>query len=187
MTRYTGFTIIELLVVIAILLSLTSIGIPSLNTFIINSRVDSEINQLHRLLLVSRNAAINNNTKVTLCPLDEKFKCINTWSNELSVFTDTNNNKIFEPLLNEKLISQKNAIKKGDSLQYGKTRIGLTYDATGHLSGWGQNATFSYCPKDHHDKSRGIVVATSGRSYVSASNKKDTANIRRSGKKISCL
>lgn len=186
MSKYTGFTVIELLVTIAIVLSLLTIGVPSLHTFIVNMRVDNEIYHLHRLLLLSRNAAINGNTKVTFCPLDNNNKCVNLWHQELSVFVDINNNKIFEPTLNEKLLAQKSAIKQGDILRYGKTRIGLTYAATGHLSGWGQNATFSYCPKDHFDKSRGIVVASSGRSYVSAMNKKNTANVRRTGKKITC-
>lgn len=187
MSKCNGFTIIELLVSIAILLSLASIGIPSLNNFIIKVRVDNEVFHVHRLLLFSRNAAINSNQKVTFCPLDESNQCINRWHKELSVFTDINNNKIFEPLLNEKLLAHKAAIRAGDMLSYGTTRNGLTYAETGHLSGWGQNATFSYCPENHPEKSRGIIVARSGRSYVSALNIRGTANVRRTGQKIRCI
>lgn len=186
MSKYIGFTIIEVLISLAILLSLISIGIPNLNDFIVNSRVNNEIVTLQRLLLVARNAALTSNSKVTLCPLNDQGHCTKQWQEEISVFIDSNNNKILETTLNEKVIANKSAIKSGDKLQYGKTRIGLTYSATGHLSGWGQNATFSYCPENHSDKSKGIIVAPSGRTYVSSNNKTNTANIRRSGQKIIC-
>ena len=181
-----GFTIIEILVSLAILLSLIAIGTPLLNNFIVETRVDNEIFTLHRLLLVARNTALTHNSNVTLCPLNSQGFCTNSWHKELSVFTDANNNKIYEPALNETIVAVKNAIKVGDKLQYGKTRVGLTYAATGHLSGWGQNATFSYCPKGYDDKNRGIIVAMSGRSYISSANKKNTGNIRRTGSKIVC-
>jgi type IV fimbrial biogenesis protein FimT len=186
MSKFVGFTIIETLVSLAILLSLIAIGVPSLNNFIVYTRVDNEIFTLHRLILIARNTAISANSKVTLCPLDSNGQCKNSWHKELSVFIDINNNKIYEPSLDEQLIAHKDAIKVGDKLQYGKTRIGLTYAATGHLAGWGQNATFSYCPKGHNDKNRGIVVATSGRAYVSAANKTNQKNIRRTGALIKC-
>lgn len=186
MLKPMGFTIIETLIVLAILSSLIAVGTPYLNNFIVGVRVDNEISTLRRLILIARNSALTYNSKVTLCPLNSQNRCINLWHNELSVFTDTNNNKIYEPILGEKIIAVKGAIKIGDKLQYGKTRIGLTYAATGHLAGWGQNATFSYCPRDYDEKSRGVIVATSGRSYVSSANKKYTANVRRSGRKIVC-
>ncbi|SEK29938.1 type IV fimbrial biogenesis protein FimT [Colwellia chukchiensis] len=185
MAKYAGFTIIEVLVALAILLSLLAIGIPSLNSFLVNIRVDNEIYSLHRLILTARNSALTKNTRVTLCPLNSQGECKNLWHNELSVFTDSNNNKKYEPALNEQLVAQKAAIKVGDKLQYGKTRIGLTYAATGHLSGWGQNATFSYCPADHSSKSRGIIVHTSGRAYVSE-NHKNKGDRKRTGAKIKC-
>ncbi|MFT5813650.1 MAG: type IV fimbrial biogenesis protein FimT [Psychroserpens sp.] len=186
MSKYNGFTIIETMVALAILLSLISIGIPNLNNFIVYTRVDNEISTLHRLILITRNSALSNNTSVTLCPLNSQGKCKNLWHQELSVFTDNNNNKIYEPELNEQLVANKPAIKAGDKLQYGKTRISLTYASTGHLAGWGQNATFSYCPKYHNDKNRGIIVASSGRAYASAANKTNSKDTRRTGAKIKC-
>lgn len=186
MSKYIGFTIIETMVALAVLMSLISIGVPSLNDFIINTRVNNEITSLHRMILVARNGALTNNTSVTLCPLNEQGKCKNLWHQPLSVFTDNNNNKIYEPNLNEQLIAYKDAIKSGDKLQYGTTRIGLTYAATGRLLGWGQNATFSYCPENHSDKTKGIVVAPGGRAYVSAAHKSTGKSIKRTGAKIKC-
>jgi type IV fimbrial biogenesis protein FimT len=186
-SKYNGFTIIETMVGLAIMLLLLSIGVPSLNNFIVYIRVDNEISTLHRLILITRNSALSNNTSVTLCPLNSQGKCKNLWHQELSVFTDINNNKVYEPILDEQIVAQKDAIKDGDKLQYGKTRVGLTYASTGHLLGWGQNATFSYCPKYHNDKNRGIVVRNSGRAYTSAANKTNGMHVRRTGVKIKCF
>jgi type IV fimbrial biogenesis protein FimT len=185
MSKLQGFTIIELMVSLAILMSLLTLGVPKLIDFIIYMRVDNEISLIQRLLLLTKNSAVNNNTSVTLCPLDDENACINQWHQELSVFVDRNNNKTFEPMLGEVLLATKSAIKKGDVLQYG-SRLGLTFASTGFLKGWGQNATFSYCPYKHSEHSRGIIVAISGRTYLSQRNKSGTAHIRRTGAKITC-
>jgi type IV fimbrial biogenesis protein FimT len=104
----------------------------------------------------------------------------------LSVFIDSNNNKIYEPNSGERIIKVKPPIFAGDTLQYGNTRNGLTYSATGHLSGWGQNATFKYCPKDYDKKSRGIVVSVSGRVYASSDDNTTQRDKNRSGVTITC-
>ena len=181
-----GFTLVETLVAIAILISLTSIALPSFVDLIIKIRVNNEISSLNRLIFVARNTAININQTVTLCPLDNENTCKNSWHNMLSVFIDSNNNKIFEPEAGETLISVKSAITDKDKLQYGKTRVGLTYAATGHLSGWGQNATFKYCPNGHSNLSRGIVIALSGRVYQTNKNNKKQIDRTRSGKAVIC-
>jgi type IV fimbrial biogenesis protein FimT len=181
-----GFTLIETMITIAILISLMTIAIPSFADFTIRMRVDNELSILQRQLFITRNTAINQNSFVTLCPLNEKNECHNQWEDPLSVFTDLNNNKVFEFALGERVVSEKSAVKNGDKLQYGKTRTGLTYAPTGHLSGWGQNATFKYCPNNHMDKSRGIVIAVSGRLYLTSSNKKNHKDRNRSGRLVIC-
>jgi len=184
MNKTKGFTLIELLITLAILVSLTAVAVPSLSEFTIKLKVDTEITKINRLLLVARNSAINFNQTVTLCPLDTNNSCSNDWENELSVFVDSNANKQLDS--NENLLSIKSAVPIGDKLQYGKTRKGLTYSSTGHLFGWGQNATFKYCPKGHWDKSRGIIVAVSGRIYRSFNNERSLLDKNRSGKTIAC-
>jgi len=186
MKKRKGFTLIELMVALSIVMILVGIGIPSLNKFIVELRVDNEISLLCRILLIARNTAINENKTVTLCPLNDQNTCENQWKNALSVFVDANNNKIYEPLSGERIIKIKPSIVEGDVLQYGNTRKGLTYAATGHLSGWGQNATFKYCPKGYDDKSRGIVVSVSGRIYTSSDDNAAQLDKNRSGITIKC-
>ena len=189
MNRYNGFTLIEVLVALAILVSLTAIGVPSLVDYTVKLKVDNEISHLYRLLLSARNSAINSGKPTTVCPLDKQNHCSDDWAQSIYVFTDSNDNKRFEPSDNEQIIVMKNAISVQDKLQYGKNRIGVTYTSTGHLSGWGQNGTFKYCPKNHLNQSRGIIVATSGRlykSYQSTRGKNKGKDKNRSGTVILC-
>ncbi|MDO6446496.1 GspH/FimT family pseudopilin [Colwellia sp. 1_MG-2023] len=189
MNRYIGFTLIEVLVALAILVSLTAIGVPSLIDFTVKLKVDNEISHLYRLLLSARNAAINTGKSTTVCPLNDANYCTNDWARSIYVFTDSNDNKRFEPNNNEHIIVMKGAIDEQDKLQYGKNRVGVTYAATGYLSKWGQNGTFKYCPKNHANHSRGIIVATSGRlykSYQSQTGKHQGKDKNRSGKIILC-
>ena len=141
-----AFTLIELLISISITSILTTIAFTSLEDFIVEIRVDNEISQLHRVLLITRNSAINAGQKAILCPLNASFECTTQWHNELSVFIDANGNKRFDQNKNEKIIRIKEAITTDDILVYGKGRNKVTFKPTGQLSGLA-NGTFRYCPK----------------------------------------
>jgi type IV fimbrial biogenesis protein FimT len=186
MSKYIGFTLIEILVSLAILLSVLAIGVPSLNNFIVSMRVDNEISLLHRMLLFARNSAINNELYVTICPLNDSNICTDNWQGQLSVFSDINKNRVYEANNDELLLKVKPAIKNNDKLQYGQRRNALIYGPTGHLVIWGGNATFKYCPENHTDKSRGLVVSTSGRVYETTYNNRYEQDTNRSGGKLVC-
>lgn len=184
--KYThAFTLIELLISISITSILTTIAFTSLEDFIVDMRVDNEISQLHRILLITRNSAINAGQKAILCPLNASFECTTQWQNELSVFIDANDNKRFDQNKNEKILRIKEAIVTDDTLVYGKGRTKITFKPTGQLSGLA-NGTFRYCPKNHEDKARGIIVARSGRVYQSADINNDGLDENRQYKKITC-
>ncbi|WP_206485864.1 GspH/FimT family pseudopilin [Thalassotalea sp. G2M2-11] len=184
--KSNGFTLIEILVSITILMILITVGIPSFDDFIVQMRVDNEISSINRLLNTARVSAISNSLPTTVCPLNDDNQCHNQWHKSISVFIDTNNNKIFEANKGEIILTSKDAIHHQDKLQYGTSRIGLTYGNDGHLNGWGQNATFSYCPHNHLNKSRGVVVHLSGRAYKSKQDKSSGRDKTRSGKYIVC-
>jgi type IV fimbrial biogenesis protein FimT len=182
-TSFKGFTLIELIVSVSILSILAAIVVPNLNQFIIKMRVDNEISHLHRMLLITRNAAINSGHKAILCPLNNSLQCTTQWQNELSVFIDVNNNKMFDT--NEKVSRVRSAIVVGDKLIYGKGRNKITYQPTGQLSGLA-NGTFRYCPQNNKKLSRGIVVARSGRVYQSSDIDNDGIDENRGNKEINC-
>ncbi len=182
----SGFTLIELMVSIAITSILVSIAMPSLNAYLSQLRVDNEISALHRLLFTARNAAINTQLPVTICPLNEQKQCSIQWQNEIAVFIDLNNNNIYEPLNNETLLRTKSAIRSTDRLQYGIGRSRIIYAPTGRTTGWGSNGTFKYCPENYPEQSRAISIATSGRLYASSDIDHDGRDEVRSGSEIDC-
>lgn len=182
-SRIKGFTLIELIVSVSVTSILAAIAVPNLNDFIVRMRVDNEISQLHRMLLLARNTAINHGQNTILCPLDSNSQCTTQWQNELSIFVDINDNKQLD--VNEKIISTRAAINIEDKLVYGKTRNKVTYKPIGHLSGL-SNGTFRYCPKNHEKLSRGIVVARSGRVYQSSDVDSDGIDENRGNKEINC-
>jgi len=182
---YLGMTLIELMVGISITSILTSIALPNFNEFIVQLRVDNEISRLGRLLLVARNHSINSGENVIICPLENSSECSTSWHEELSVFIDSNGNKKFDLADGELLITTKSAIKSDDILIYGKNRNKITYQPTGHLFGL-SNGTLRYCPKEYEEKSRGIVIARSGRFYSTTDINSDGKDETRSKVVITC-
>jgi len=178
--KSSGFTLVELLVGITILGIITALALPNFSSFIVSTRVDNEISELNRLILTARNIAVNGGNNVIICPITTK--CTTDWHKKISVFVDNNNDGDYDAA--DTIIKVKEPIQAGDKLQYDKKS--LTYTATGRLSGAVSSTPFSYCPKDHSDKARGIVVSMSGRSYVTSDSDNDNKDEDRNNNEITC-
>lgn len=168
--------------------------------FLVKIRVDNEISEMQRLLLTARNMAINTGKNTTVCPLSGS-DCTNNWHNEISVFpndantlangikytgstttTDVDGNST--TVINDELVKVKEAIKSGDKLQF--THTSIIYKPSGQLLTPTIASTFKYCPKDQADRSRGIDVSISGRSYISSDTDNDGKDEDRSSNEIVC-
>lgn len=182
---FRGTTLIELMLSISIGATLTAVAVPGFSGFIVQMRVDSEISKLSRLLLTARNYSINSGDNVIICPLASSGTCSDKWHEALSVFIDVNGNQKYDALSNEQLITTKAAIKPNDTLLYAKKRTKITFQPTGYLHGL-SNGTFRYCPEGYKEKSRGIVVARSGRFYATTDIDNDGIDKTRSNKIIEC-
>ena len=135
-----GFTLIEVMVTIALVAIVTTIALPSLNTFLVKMRVDNEVTEMQRLLLIARNTAINTGKNTTVCPLSGGA-CSTNWQNEISVFTADETIKI------------KDAIKSGDKLQFTNTNA-IVYAPSGRLITPTVQSSFRYRPKNYADESQ---------------------------------
>ena len=184
--KSSGFTLIELLIGIAILGIITTIALPSFSSFLVKTRVDNEISELHRLVSNARNAAINSGKNVTLCPLSSVNKCGTNWQNELSVFTNSENtsanNSIFDDKT-ENIIKVKGKASVGDTLKFDQTII--VFSPSGRLVS-GANSKFSYCPKDYADLSRAVSISLTGRVSTSADVDGTGKEKDRKGNVITC-
>jgi type IV fimbrial biogenesis protein FimT/type IV fimbrial biogenesis protein FimU len=183
-----GFTLIELMVAIAVVSILSAIALPSMNDFLVRMRVDNEISEMQRLLLTARNMAINTGKNTTVCPLSSGV-CTSNWQNEVSVFTnDVNslaNGNAFAA--NDELVKVREAIRSGDKLQFANAANSITsviYTPSGRLIT--AQGSFSYCPKGDADRSRGIDISISGRSYTSSDTDSDDKDENRTGNEIVC-
>jgi len=184
--RKHGFTLIELIVAIAVVAILSAIALPSMSNFLVKMRVDNEISEMQRLLLTARNMAINTGKNTTVCPLSSGSCSTDStsWQGEISVFTNSDNslatnNTYAAP---DELVKVKSAIKSGDKLQFANTSV--IYAPSGRLiTALGK---FSYCPKGEADRSRGIDVSLSGRSYTSSDTDNDGKDEDRNGDEITC-
>lgn len=157
-----GFTLIELMVGVAMMGIIAAIALPNLGDFLLRMRVDNEVSEMQRLILTTRNTAINMGETTTLCPLVSNA-CTTNWEGELSVFIDLNDNNQLDA--NETLVKVKEAIHQSDRLEYSNNNP-VTYEATGLIST--ANGNFSYCPEEEAQFNRGIIIGASGRASVSS-------------------
>ncbi|XPF96069.1 GspH/FimT family pseudopilin [Colwellia sp. RE-S-Sl-9] len=182
--KQKAFTLVELLVGIAVISIVAMIALPSLNTFVVNMRVDNQITELHRLLLIARNASVNSGQNVVICPLVANT-CTNDWTKEISVFINTSNDSSLD-LPSDEIIRVKSALNNNDKFQYSGGAF-LTYNALGNLTTSTAGDTFSYCPNGVTDASRGIIISASGRAYISQDNNNDGVDEDRDNNTITCI
>ncbi|MDN6856354.1 GspH/FimT family pseudopilin [Pseudomonas sp. CAN2814] len=62
-----GFTLIELMIVVVLLAIFASIALPSFNTSLTNSRLQSASNELVSLIQYARSIAVQNNQSMNIC------------------------------------------------------------------------------------------------------------------------
>ena len=89
-----GVTLVELMIAAAVLGVLALIGIPSLTSFIQESRMISETNNLITDIQFTRSEAIKRNNRVTICQSSDGATCTlgGDWEAGWIVFDDVNEN-----------------------------------------------------------------------------------------------
>jgi type IV fimbrial biogenesis protein FimT/type IV fimbrial biogenesis protein FimU len=171
--KVLGFTLIEIMVAIAIAGIAITIAIPSLNSFILSIRVDNEVSEIQRLLMTTRNAAINSGAKASLCPLAADDTCAvnNNWAGRIGVVTS------------DGLIKEREAIKPGDLLQFPFNQV--IYAPSGQLNN-NNVGNFTYCPQGNNEYSRAVILSLSGRTYLSSDISGDGRDQDRDNNNINC-
>jgi len=173
--KVLGFTLIEVMVTIAIAGIALTIAIPGLNSFTLQMRVDNEVSEIQRLLMTTRNAAINSGVRASLCPLAADNTCTvdnNNWAGRIGVVTS------------DGLIKEREAISSGDKLQFASNEV--IYLPSGQLAN-NSIGNFNYCPQGKNEYSRAVTLSLSGRTYLSTDINGDGRDQDRDERTIACI
>ncbi len=167
-----GVTLIELLVALSVLSILLAVGVPSLNQFTVNSKLNDYANSMFAHLSLARSEAIKRDTRVALCKSADGATCATagSWDQGWIIFADPDNDGSRGN--GEQLITTMPALKTGFSFSgNGNISDYVSYDTQGMsklTSGALQAGTFTVCPAAPAIAGNGreIVLSSSGRSRV---------------------
>lgn len=142
MKKESGFTMIELLITLAIAGLVMGIAIPSMQTFVKNERLTTQINTLVSHLAYARSLAVTRRQQVILCASDNTTSCSNSgnWGAGWILFIDGDNDSSFTA--GEEILRVKQALAGANTL-VSSTGDSIIYDNRGFSPN--SNGTFSLC------------------------------------------
>lgn len=166
-----GFTLIELLVTVAIAAIVLAIAVPNFITFVQNTRLTSQANDLVTALNYARSEAIKRGVRTAVCSSTDGASCAasTTWDTGWLVLVDCNNNGAVDAGVcpdwdangaadNEPVLLVRQPLENGNTLRMGLTNV--TYQNTGYS---GNAGTFRLCDVRGTASGRAIAVSFQGR------------------------
>lgn len=158
-TRPAGFTLIELMVTLSVFAILLTIGIPSLQMFIQNSRLQSQSASLVGDFNYARAEAVRLGSPVVVCASADGASCsgVQTWETGWVVFNDRDADNTVDAA-ELPVLRAAPALGGGNTLR-GRTRV--PFNALGYSPG--VNDTFSVCDIRGVGDARGVVLSAQGR------------------------
>lgn len=182
--RQRGFTLIELLITVVLVGVLLGIGVPNLRSFIQNSRITTQSNDVIGFLAVARSEAIKRNKTVVLCRSDNPTAATpacatggtGTWETGWLLFLDSDESNTFSTasVPPDELLRVHEAIPDGMTLRGNSAQLSdymafapsgmtkLTAPAAGDPA-----HHFRLCDSRGAAFGRAVVLETTGRARIS--------------------
>ncbi|MDZ7684315.1 MAG: GspH/FimT family pseudopilin [Gammaproteobacteria bacterium] len=162
-----GFTLVELLVCVIIVTVLAGLAVPKTQSMAERSRGTAALNWVLGAIVYARQAAILNNTLVTLCPGPDDGECGGAWHDTLIVFTDANGNRRIDD--HDVVLERFDYPSPGSTIRWRAFQNKQYLQMTGEGFTNYQNGNFVYCPADRDITfARQLVINIQGRVRVSS-------------------
>ena len=161
--RASGLTLVELMITLAIASILITSAAPSFTASIQNTRMSTQINELHASLSLARSEAIKRNRNVTVCRSSNAASCTGAWQNGWIVFVDNDFDGSVD--VGDEILRVHGAIPEGSALGFSQTRV--IYRTNGIARG-GSNGTFTLCDSRGATSAKGLIIGPSGRPRMAA-------------------
>lgn len=157
-----GMTFIEFMITLAVAAVLLSIAMPSMGSFIQETRITAMSNQLVAHLQYARQEAVFRRSHVTACPGDPDIGCggHNRWDQGWIVFID--DNRSGQPDHEQDIIR---VVASDDRMRMhsaGRHRVRFQP----HGGAYGSNLTIRVCDETHRATPRAVIVSNPGRVRV---------------------
>jgi type IV fimbrial biogenesis protein FimT len=165
MQQQRGFTFLELIITVGIIGIASMLAVSSMSSLMGSSSGEDYAKGLSKSINFSRIQAVSTGQTVTMCPIVEGI-CANLWTNDITIFVDTANNRTLGGNAVLKIIE---AIPSKDDLTYTGTALGISFYPDGSI-GDDDNGVFSYLQNKACDGNvKGVDVNNSGRARFIAS------------------
>ncbi len=180
----SGLTIIELLVVMSIVAVMGSYAAPAFNQWVQVFKMDADLRQLAGMVHATRLSAIRLNTRVIMCPGDNRgCQQRNAWHRGTIVFADRNNNRRIDG--EEVLLAHLPALYSNATWRSFRNRSYLSFLPSA-FTDW-QNGHFQLClPDAAATLNRMLVLNYSGRLYRSNDSDGDGIHEDAAGDPLQC-
>jgi len=161
-SRQRGFTLYEAMVTLTIGAILATVGIPSLQSLLANTRLTTATNTLLAALATTRSEAIKRGQRVVLCPSSNHQSCTDAsnWHVGYVLYVDHDGSSTLDP--DEPVLRVFDALPDV-TVHSSVYRDHVTYQPSGLASG--SNLSFAVCARGAA-AGRAVVVSNTGRARV---------------------
>ncbi len=162
MKKTSGFTLLELMITMAIVGLVFAIGIPSMNTFIQNDRLVTQINTLIGHLSYARSEAVKRSQQVGVCVSNNTTSCTggNNWENGWIIYVDLDGDGSFTA--DEDILRAQQRLEGENTLSPGAIGTQVTYDYRGFVDA-ASLGTFSLCDDRGAAYGKAVSISVTGR------------------------